>query len=188
MFEFSNVHPRPADSIRMVEPFASGMALSPPPAASAGKQPVSGRPIDRKRFPGPEGPGRAWESVYHHLLNCGLRVAPGAGSGAGATIGGRSVATPLGANRVYVQAGEHCTWDAWLTGLRSGHVTATNGPLLRTRVEGEPPGHVFALEAGESREFQIALDLAFYAATQVMDHLRAISKPLGVMLPALRSP
>jgi hypothetical protein len=46
-------------------------------------------------------------------------------------------------------------------------VSVTNGPLLRVKVEGHPPGHVFQLEQGEKREFQIGLELAFYEATQV---------------------
>jgi hypothetical protein len=43
----------------------------------------------------------------------------------------------------------------------------SNGPLLRTRVDGELPGYVFQLYDGERREFEISLDLAFYEAAQV---------------------
>ena len=43
----------------------------------------------------------------------------------------------------------------------------TNGPLLRTQVSGHPPGHQFHLDRGESREFQIALGLAFYEQAPV---------------------
>jgi hypothetical protein len=82
-------------------------------------------------------------------------------------MNGRAISTPLGANRVYVQCGERCTREAWLDGLRAGRVSVTNGPLLRTKVEGEPPGHVFQLEPGEKRDFNIALSVAFYEKTQV---------------------
>jgi hypothetical protein len=124
-------------------------------------------PPDRGLFPDKDGAGRYAESIYHHLLNCGQRLPPAAGAGAGARAGRREIPTPLGAGRVCVHCGESCTTATWLDGLRAGRVVATNGPLLRTRVEGHPPGHVFQLAAGEQRSFQIALDLAFYEEAQV---------------------
>lgn len=125
------------------------------------------RPFDKSRFPGKAGVGRASEAVYHHLLNCGLRLPPAAGSGLSVGGSGRSAVPPLGANRVYVQCGESCTRESWFAGLRAGQVVVSNGPLLRTRVEGQPPGHVFELAVEEKHEFQIALDLAFYEQTNV---------------------
>jgi hypothetical protein len=126
-----------------------------------------GRPRERIEFSGKSGNGRYAEAIYHHLLNCGLRIPPAAGSGAGATVGGRSISSPLGTNRMYVHCGETCTRESWMESLRAGRVSVTNGPLLRVKVEGQPPGHVFQLEAGEKREFPLALNLAFYEATQV---------------------
>jgi hypothetical protein len=134
---------------------------------------TDGRPRDKTLFPDQIGHGRNSEAIYHHLLNCGLRIPPAAGSGAGASMGGRVVASPLGTNRVYVYCDETCTRESWLEGLRAGRVFVSNGPLLRTRVEGEPPGHVFQLDAGEKRGFQITLELAFYTQTQV-DYLEII--------------
>lgn len=135
------------------------------PGAAAGD--AGERPLDKSRYPGKSGPGRASEAAYHHLLNCGLRLPPAAGSGVVAAGSGRGAAAALGANRVYVQCGEACSRVAWLAGLRAGQVMVTNGPLLRTRVDGQSPGHVFELAAGERHEFQIALDLAFYEQTNV---------------------
>jgi hypothetical protein len=128
---------------------------------------VRERPCDKARFAGKFGAGRCGEAIYHHLLNCGLRLAPAAGSGAGAASGRKAPATLLGFNRTYVFCDETCSREAWLAGLRAGQVTITNGPLLRTRVEGQPPGYVFQLERDQKHEFQIALDLAFYAEHQV---------------------
>jgi hypothetical protein len=128
---------------------------------------ADGRPRDKTLFPDKIGRGRYSEAIYHHLLNCGLRIPPAAGSGAGAAMAGRVVVSPLGTNRVYVYCNETCTRESWLEGMRAGRLFVTNGPLLRTRVEGEPPGHVFQIDAGETRGFQITLDLAFYTATQV---------------------
>lgn len=125
-----------------------------------------GRPRDEIFFPGKLGNGRYAEAIYHHLLNCGLRLPPAAGSGVGSGPSGRPSSAVLGGNRVYVHCAEF-TREAWLAGLRAGRVVVTNGPLLRTRVEGEPPGHVFQIQKGERHTVEIALDLAFYEQYQV---------------------
>ena len=120
-----------------------------------------GRKRDKTFFPGKTGNGRWSETIYHHLLNCGLRIPPAAGSGSGANK------NAVGTNRVYVQCGEECTRESWFDGLRAGRVMVTNGPLLRTKVSGQAPGHQFQLDMGESRDFQIALGLAFYEKAPV---------------------
>lgn len=116
---------------------------------------------DRAFFPGVAGNGRWSEHIYHHVLNCGLHIPPAAGSGAGFNK------NPVGTNRTYVQCGEQLSSDAWFAGLSQGKVMVTNGPLLRTKVSGHPPGHRFELDEGESRDFQIGLDLAFYEQARV---------------------
>jgi hypothetical protein len=134
--------------------------------SSIGKE-VDGRPRDEVFFPGKAGNGRYAESIYHHLLNCGLRIPSAAGSGVGSGPPARQLGGPIGLNRVYVHCGESFTRESWMEGLKAGRVVVTNGPLLRTSVEGEPPGHVFTVEKGQRREVQIALDLAFYEQNQV---------------------
>jgi len=120
-----------------------------------------GRPRDKVFFPGKQGNGRWSETIYHHLLNCGLRIAPAAGSGSGAN------GNPIGTNRVYVHCDDDYTPKNWFEGLREGRVMVTNGPLLRPKVEGQLPGFTFQLDAGESHEFQIALSLTFYEKAPV---------------------
>lgn len=137
------------------------------PRLPAGAKNEGQRPRDEVFFPGKLGEGRYHEAVYHKLLECGVRLAPAAGSGAGAGSGRTAIVSPLGANRVYVQCGETCDRDSWLARLKAGQCCVTNGPLLRVSVEGQPPGHVFTIEAGERRAFQISLNLAFYEQTQV---------------------
>jgi hypothetical protein len=134
--------------------------------ASLGSESI-GRPRDETFFPGKLGNGRYSEAIYHHLLNCGLRLPPAAGSGTGSGSGTRINASPLGTNRTYVHCGDSCTRESWLDGLRAGRVIVSNGPLLRTKVDGELPGYVFELYEGQRREFQISLDLAFYEANNV---------------------
>lgn len=119
------------------------------------------RPIDPQRFPGKTGEGLYAEAVYHHVLNCGFRLPPVAGSGAGQSP------DPVGCNRVYAFCGASFSAEQCWSALRSGHTVVTNGPLLRPEVDGHPPGRLFTLQAGETREFRVAVKLAFYEARQV---------------------
>ena len=50
--------------------------------------------------------------------------------------------------------------EAWWESLEAGRVFVTNGPLLRPTVEGEPPGYVFHIDAGQPATFEIGLNLA----------------------------
>ncbi|MEE2888681.1 MAG: CehA/McbA family metallohydrolase [Planctomycetota bacterium] len=103
-----------------------------------------GRPRDQSEFPSPHGNGKWSQSIYYHLLNCGLRIAPSAGSASGV------LANPVGYNRVYVFCGEQLTYQRWWDGLRAGRVVVTNGPMLRPSVNGQLPGHVFRGVAGKT--------------------------------------
>ena len=120
-----------------------------------------GRKRDKTFFPGKTGNGRWSEAIYHHLLNCGIRIPPAAGSGHGANK------NPVGTNRVYVHSEDAFSTESWLEGLCQGRVVVTNGPLLRTSVEGHPPGYQYELEPGETHDFQIGLGLAFYEQAPV---------------------
>ncbi len=113
-----------------------------------------GRPRDKSFFPGPRGNGRWSETVYYHVLNCGLRIPPAAGSGSGLND------NPVGTNRVYVFCGNEFSKEAWWEGLKAGRVFVTNGPLLRPIVEGQPPGHVFQLTENQPLTLEIGLNLA----------------------------
>ncbi len=115
---------------------------------------AQGKPRDELVYNGIDGQGRWAEAIYHHLLNCGLRIPPTAGSGSG------EFANPLGFNRMYAHVEGDLTYDRWWEAVRAGRVMITNGPLLRPIVEGELPGHVFRAEAGQQVELEIALNFA----------------------------
>jgi hypothetical protein len=104
---------------------------------------VGGKTRDVRKYPSEEGVGRWAQDIYYHLLNCGLRIPPSAGSGSG------DGPNPLGYNRVYVFCGQEFSYDSWWRNLREGKVFVTNGPLLRPRVNGQLPGHVFHAQAGQ---------------------------------------
>jgi hypothetical protein len=113
-----------------------------------------GRPRDTKLFPGKTGNGRWSETIYYHVLNCGMRIPPVAGSGSGVND------NPVGTNRVYVHCGDEFTPESWWEGLEQGRVFVTNGPLLRPMVEGQPPGYVFRIHDDETLTLEIGLNLA----------------------------
>ena len=115
-----------------------------------------GRPRDKLLYPGAKGNGRWGEAIYYHVLGCGLRIPPAAGSGCGSGTN----KSPVGTNRVYVYCGDDFSYDRWWEGLVEGRVVVTNGPLLRPLVEGHPPGHVFHLEEGQKLSLEIGLNLA----------------------------
>jgi hypothetical protein len=99
-----------------------------------------GRPRDTKRLPAPRGNGFWTQEIYYHILNCGLRIPPSAGSASGV------LPNPVGYNRVFVHIGEKLDYDAWWRGLRAGRSFVTNGPLLVCQVNGQLPGRVFVAE------------------------------------------
>ena len=113
-----------------------------------------GNPRDRERYPAPHGNGQWSETIYYHALNCGLKITPSAGSASGV------LPNPVGYNRVYVQCGEELTYENWFANLRAGKVFVTNGPLLRTTVQGHPPGHTFYGDADDKFEFSVGMKLS----------------------------
>ena len=108
-----------------------------------------GKPRVVERYPAPLGNGYWSQEIYYHLLNCGLRIPPSAGSASGV------LPNPVGYNRVYVHVGKELTWEKWWEGLRAGRSFVTNGPLLRVTADGELPGHVFT--AADGKEVKVEL-------------------------------
>ena len=112
-----------------------------------------GKPRVVERLPAPLGNGYWSQEIYYHLLNCGLRIPPSAGSASGV------LPNPVGYNRVYVHVGKELTWEKWWEGLRAGRSFVTNGPLLRVKAGGELPGHVFTADAGKEVKIDIKAEL-----------------------------
>ncbi|MHC4177444.1 MAG: CehA/McbA family metallohydrolase, partial [Planctomycetota bacterium] len=112
-----------------------------------------GRPRDVKRLAAPLGNGYWTQEIYYHLLNCGLRVPPSAGSASGV------LPNPLGYNRVYVHVGKDFSYRKWWEGLRAGRSFVTNGPLLICKANGELPGHIFTAEEGGEIKIDVKVSL-----------------------------
>lgn len=109
---------------------------------------------DTRRYPGVWGNARWTQQIYFHLLNCGLRIPPSAGSDSGMSP------NPPGYNRMYVHLDEPFSYRRWWEAFRRGRVMVTNGPLLRPVVEGELPGHVFREPAETTLELEIGLTVS----------------------------
>jgi hypothetical protein len=81
--------------------------------------------------------------LWHHLLNCGLRIAAVAGTDAFLSFAhGPGVASnPPGWSRVYARVGEQpLTAAAFAAAVRTGRTVVTNGPWLTLEVDGAGPG------------------------------------------------
>ncbi len=112
-----------------------------------------GRPRDTNRLPAPRGNGFWTQEIYYHILNCGLRVPPSAGSASGV------LPNPLGYNRVYVHCGDDFNYDTWWQGLKAGRSFVTNGPLLLATANGHKPGHVFTSTEEKPVEIDVEVSL-----------------------------
>lgn len=112
-----------------------------------------GKARDRERLPPPHGNGLWAQEIYYHVLNCGLRIPPSAGSASGV------LDSPVGYDRMYVQVDGEFTYEKWFEGLRAGRVFVTNGPLLRAKANGRWPGQVIRGTSDEPLELELTAEL-----------------------------
>ncbi|MGA2067065.1 MAG: CehA/McbA family metallohydrolase [Thermoguttaceae bacterium] len=118
-----------------------------------------GKPRDAVRLPPPRGDGFWSQEIYYHILNCGLRVPPSAGSASGV------LPNPVGYDRVYVHVSGEMCYEKWWQGLKAGRSFVTNGPLLLVRADEQLPGHVFT--APEGGKIAVRLDARLMSLDRV---------------------
>jgi len=118
-----------------------------------------GKPRDAARLPPPRGNGFWSQEIYYHILNCGLRVPPSAGSASGV------LPNPVGYDRVYVHVDGEMSYEKWWQGLKAGRSFVTNGPLLLVRANEQLPGHVFV--APEGSKVVVRLDARLISLDRV---------------------
>jgi hypothetical protein len=147
------------------QPFSAGLAnanMCRDGMYRGGEEPGNCKPRDSLRLPPPLGNGFWTLETYYHMLNCGLRIPPSAGSASG------GMPNPVGYNRIYVYVEGAFSYEKWWEGFRQGRSFVSNGPLLRGRAAGKLPGHVFSAPAGE--EVNVELTVQFTS----QDAVRAI--------------
>ena len=121
---------------------------------------------DPVRFRGESGLGRLVEFIYWQMLEAGFEAAPTAASYFAAD--GR---THLGYNRTYVwlDPAQPKTPEAWLASLAAGQTTVTNGPLLRARIDGQPPGVPRTPAAAAAVPLDLATELTVHEDVEYLD-------------------
>ncbi|HOQ88347.1 MAG TPA: CehA/McbA family metallohydrolase [Phycisphaerae bacterium] len=102
----------------------------------------------------PEGMMQMNTDTYYRLLNCGLRLAAGAGSATGAKC------TPVGYNRTYVRVREVASLPEFLSAWRMGRNLVTCGPMIFLRIDGKyEPGDTIELDI-PGRELSVKVEAA----------------------------
>lgn len=75
--------------------------------------------------------------TYYAFLNCGYRMRPTGGTGAGVHP------VPLGFGRVYVEVPGEFTYERWIKNLNAGRSFVTTGPMLLVQFNDHPAGSAF---------------------------------------------
>ena len=84
--------------------------------------------------------------LWYTLLNCGFRIAAGAGTDA--FTNWRGINRIPGGSRQYVHVGGAMSWERWIDRYREGRSFATTGPLLTFEVNGSGVGEEITFAPG----------------------------------------
>jgi len=124
----------------------------------------------------PEGMLRMNLETYYRLLNCGLKLAAGAGSATGAKE------TPAGFNRAYIRCSPADGVPEMLEHWRQGRNFVTNGPMLFLRAEESlRPGDSLELDGPDAEvelEIEAVSDYPLRSVEVVVNGEVAASLPL----------
>ncbi len=94
--------------------------------------------------------------LWYGLLNCGFKIAAGAGTDTFANR--RGINRIPGGSRQYVQTGTAFSWQRWIERYREARSFATNGPLLSLEVNGRGMGEEIRAPAGRPYRARIAAE------------------------------
>ena len=95
--------------------------------------------------------------LWYTLLNCGLRIAAGAGTDA--FTNWRGINRIPGGSRQYVHVGGKMSWERWIDRYREGRSFATSGPLLTFEVNGRGVGEEIRFNPGAAYRAALRADV-----------------------------
>ncbi len=101
--------------------------------------------------------GEGAYELWYRFLNCGFRIAPGAGTDV--FTNWRGINNIPGGSRQYVEVGPATSWNRWIERLREGRDFVTNAPLLTFTVNGKPMGPVIEVPAGQPFHARLEVEI-----------------------------
>ncbi len=95
--------------------------------------------------------------LWYTLLNCGIRIAAGAGTDA--FTNWRGINRVPGGSRQYVHVGGKMSWKRWVERYREGRSFATTGPLMTFDVNGRGVGEEAKFASGGTYRATLRVDV-----------------------------
>ncbi len=95
--------------------------------------------------------------LWYTLLNCGFRIAAGAGTDA--FTNWRGINRIPGGSRQYVHVGGRMSWERWIERYREGRSFATTGPLLTFEINGSGVGEELKFNPGSTYRATLSADV-----------------------------
>ena len=95
--------------------------------------------------------------LWYTLLNCGFRIAAGAGTDA--FTNWRGINRIPGGSRQYVHVGGAMSWERWIDRYKEGRSFATTGPLMTFEVNGSGVGQEIQFAPGTTYRATLRADI-----------------------------
>jgi Tol biopolymer transport system component len=108
--------------------------------------------------------------LWYGLLNCGFKLAAGAGTDT--FTNRRGINRIPGGSRQYVDVGGAFTWERWLERYREARSFATNGPLLSFEVNGQGMGERIEAPDGQTYRVKLAAEVQARVPLEKIEFLR----------------
>jgi TolB protein len=114
--------------------------------------------------------GRAATELWYRLLNCGFKIAPGAGTDV--FTNWRGINSIPGGAREYVEVGSGMNWNRWIDRYREGRNFVTTGPLLTFDVNGQPLGSEIRVPAGQTYRAQLTTEVTSRTPLRLVEFIQ----------------
>lgn len=112
-----------------------------------------GKKRDILKYPSPFGNAYYTQDLYYHVLNCGFRIPPSAGSASGILW------NPVGYNRLYAYVEGKLTYNQYWSAVEKGKCFVTNGPLIICEANECLPGTIFQVSPDKNLHIKVTADI-----------------------------